>query len=171
MTGYVALLRAVNVGGTGRLTMKALSELCVELGFRNVRTYIQSGNVIFESNLPETAIRKSFEEALMGKLGLKTEVILRTAEELEAVLNENPFPRVEAFKVGVFFQSNPMDDGHFFDNPSGTEEIRMGRREVYIHFPMGMGLSKLRLPTRGGTMRNMNTVSKLADMAGKSQED
>jgi len=155
----------VNVGGTGRLSMKALSEFCVELGLENVRTYIQSGNVIFESDLPETEIRKNLEEALMNKPGLKTEAILRTAEELEAVLAANPFSTAEASKAGVFFQSNSIIDRKLFDNPPTKEVIRMRRREVYIHFPMGMGASKLRLPVETGTMRNMNTVSKLVSMA------
>lgn len=139
---------AVSVGGTGRLSMKALSEFCVELGLENVRTYIQSGNVIFESDLPETEIRKNLEEALMNKLGLKTEAILRTAEELEAVLAANPFSTAEASKAGVFFQSNSIIDRKLFDNPPTKEVIRMRRREVYIHFPMGMGASKLRLPLK-----------------------
>lgn len=164
MTRYIALLRAVNVGGTGRLSMKVLSGLCVELGFENVRTYIQSGNVIFESNLPETEIRKKLEEVLIDRLGLKTEAILRTARELEAVLAANPFPTAEASKVGVFFQSDSIIDRKLFDNPPTKEVIRIGRREVYIHFPMGMGPSKLRLPAETGTMRNMNTVSKLVSM-------
>jgi len=168
MTSYVALLRAVNVGGTGKLSMGALSDLCVGLGFEDVRTYIQSGNVIFENNLTENEIRKNFEEALMGKLGIKTEVIIRTAMELEAVLNANPFPTAKASQVGVFFQSTPIIDRHLFDNSPTKEEVRIGRREAYIHFPMGMGVSKLKFPAKTGTMRNMNTVSKLVSMSRRS---
>jgi len=165
---YIALLRAVNVGGTGKLAMRDLSELCVELGLENVRTYIQSGNIVFESGIPEALIRKNLEEALIHRFGIKTEVILRTSEELKAVLDANPFPTIRPSKVGVFFQSSPIVERRLFDNPSVTEEIRMRDREVYIHFPMGMGVSKLRLPAKSGTMRNMNTVSKLVDMARQS---
>ncbi|CAD7838074.1 hypothetical protein S1OALGB6SA_1179 [Olavius algarvensis spirochete endosymbiont] len=146
MTRYIALLRAVNVGGTGKLSMKTLSDLCIELGLENVRTYIQSGNIVFDSNLAETAIRRALEEALADKLEIKTEVVLRTAKELKAVLDANPFSTSKLSGVGVFFQTSPINDRLF--HPSSTEEIRMGEREVYIHFKAGMASSKLKLPTR-----------------------
>jgi uncharacterized protein (DUF1697 family) len=165
MTAFVALLRAVNVGGTGKLSMSDLSKLCTKLGFKNVRTYIQSGNVIFESQLSETAIRTRLEEALTRVLGKRADVMVRTAAELQAVLDGNPFPNVEPARVGVYFQSDSVKKAQVTQvrGPDG-EEVRLGKREFYIHFPNGMGKSKLKLPGGVGTMRNINTVAKLAQL-------
>ena len=84
MTTCVALLRAINVGGSGKLPMKDLARLCTDLGFGNVRTYIQSGNVIFESRLSEQAIRTKLERALTEKLGKQAAAVVRTAAELRS---------------------------------------------------------------------------------------
>ncbi|MGH7709988.1 MAG: DUF1697 domain-containing protein [Gemmatimonadaceae bacterium] len=166
MTVFVALLRAVNVGGTGKLPMKDLTALCVKLGFKNVRTYIQSGNVIFESALSEKAIRTRLEEALTRILGKQADVIVRTASELKSVLAANPFPNAEPARIGVYFQSDPVNKSQVSPVKAPTgEEVRLGKREFYIHFPDGMGRSKLKLPAGVGTIRNMNTVAKLVDLA------
>lgn len=168
MTVFVALLRAVNVAGTGMLSMKDLSAMCEKLGFENVRTYIQSGNVVFESQLTEKSIRARLEEVLTRKLGKHADVVLRTAAELQSVLKANPFPDVDPRKVGVYFQSDPVDKSRLDEvkTPTG-EEVRLGKREFYIHFPNGMGRSKLKLPASVGTIRNMNTVAKLVGLAMK----
>src|SRR5688572_7023932 len=101
MTTFIALLRAINVGGTGKLPMKDLVLLCTELGFDKVRTYIQSGNVVFASRLSEKTIRTRLEKALTEKLGKQAAVMVRTAAEMQAVLKGNPFPHAEPAKVGV----------------------------------------------------------------------
>lgn len=165
---FVALLRAVNVGGTGKLSMQDLMKLCTKLGFKNPRTYIQSGNVIFESGLAEKAVQRKLEESLTRVLGKPANVIVRTAAELHAVLDANPFPNAEPARVGVYFQSDPVSKSQVTQakGPDG-EDVRLGTREFYIYFPNGMGRSKLKLPGGVGTMRNMNTVAKLADMAAK----
>jgi uncharacterized protein (DUF1697 family) len=166
MTVFIALLRAINVGGTGKLPMKDLSLLCTELGFRKVRTYIQSGNVIFESGLSEKAIQARLEKALTERLGKRADVLVRTASELQSVLKANPFPNAEASKVGVFFRSDVVSKSLLAKVVApGGEKVRLGKREIYIHFPQGMGRSKLRLPGGVGTLRNINTVAKLVDMA------
>lgn len=165
MTQFVALLRAVNVGGTGKLPMKDLMALCSNLGFKKVRTYIQSGNVVFESGLSEKTIRTRLEKVLTEKLGRQANVVVRTAAELRAVLQGNPFTHAQPSKVGVYFQSDRVDERLLNEaGGPGGEEIRLGKREVYIHFPHGMGRSKLRLPAGIGTVRNMNTVTKLVAM-------
>ncbi len=92
MTVFVALLRAVNVGGTGMLPMKDLAGLCTKLGLENVRTYIQTGNVVFASRLSGPAFGESLEKALEAHMGKKVDVILRDAAELRQVLKANPFP-------------------------------------------------------------------------------
>ncbi len=166
MTVYIVLLRAVNVGGTGKLPMKELSALCTGLGFAEVRTYIQSGNVVFESSLSESAIRTRLEKALTERLGKRADVFVRTRAELRAVLEANPFPHAEPAKVGVFFRSDVLPKSLLDEvvAPAG-EEVRLGKREIYIHFPEGMGRSKLKLPGGIGTVRNINTVAKLVEMA------
>ena len=166
MTIFVALLRAINVGGTGKLPMKDLSVLCTGVGFDKVRTYIQSGNVVFESDLSEKAIRTRLEKALTERLGKRADVVVRTGSELRSVLKANPFPHAQPSKVGVYFQSDRVNKNLLGEVvPPGGEELRLGKREIYIHFPDGMGRSKLKLPAGVGTLRNINTVAKLVDMA------
>ncbi len=167
MSIFVALLRAVNVGGTGMLPMKELSAICVKLGFEKVRTYIQSGNVIFESALPERDIQAKLEQVLTKKMGKKIDVMVRSASELRSILEANPFPEAEPAKVMVVFLSHAAPKG-ILDNLAapGGEEVRPGTREIYIYYPNGMGRSKLKLPPSLGaaTARNINTVAKLVAM-------
>ncbi len=122
---WVALLRAVNVGGTGKLPMAELRDIATTIGFEDVRTYIQSGNLLFSSDLPEEEIR-----VLLGKAPVESTTLsgLRTP---------------------------------------GDEEVVAGRREIYVHYPNGMGQSKFVLPRTAGpmTVRNMNTLTKLAASA------
>jgi uncharacterized protein (DUF1697 family) len=168
MTVYVALLRAINVGGTGKLPMTKLKTLCEDLGFDDVRTYIQSGNVVFASRKGEVAVRKTLTTALTKALGKPTDVAVRSAKEMAAVLKKNPFVKAPPAKVGVAFLGKRVTKTMLkaIDIP-GKEEVAAGRREVYIHFPDGMGRSKLKLPKTFGpaTVRNVNTVGKLAAMA------
>src|SRR5262245_50869029 len=130
MAIYVALLRAVNVGGTGKLPMKDLVRLCTDLGFGNVRTYIQSGNVVFESRLAEKTVRVRLEKVLTETLGKKVNVVVRTAAELQSVLKGNPFPDAEPVKVIVYFQSERVNEKLLEKvvAPDG-EEVRLGTRE------------------------------------------
>lgn len=165
---YVALVRGINVGGSGLLPMKELAALCQGLGFASVRTYIQSGNVLFESKLSEAKARRLIEHALEGTMGRKIQVMLRTREELEQILSRNPFAGNEPAKVGIaFLQAGPPPD--LLQNviaPDG-EQIQLGEREIYIYFPIGQGRSKLKMsldvPT---TVRNLNTVAKLVALSG-----
>jgi uncharacterized protein (DUF1697 family) len=163
----VALLRAVNVGGTSILPMKQLSALCADLGFDKVRTYIQSGNVVFESARPEDAIRASLEGALEKHMGKKVDVFVRGADELRRILEANPFPDASGSQVIVLFCDSAVPESVVRDAvaPDG-EQLVLGRRELYIHYPNGMGRSRLKMPTKGivGTARNLNTVAKLVAM-------
>lgn len=171
MTVYVALLRAINVGGTGRLPMKDLAALCTDLGFAEARTYIQSGNVVFESRKAEEAVCKALEAALTAALGKPADVVVRTAAEMAAVLTANPFAKAPPAKVGVAFLNGHLPKAALKEVViPGQEEVALGRREAYIHFPDGMGRSKLKLPKAWGpaTVRNVNTVARLAAMASEA---
>lgn len=147
--------------------MKDLSAICVDLGFEKVRTYIQSGNVVFESALSENAVRAELEQALTTRMGKKAGVIVRTASELRSILEANPFPEAPPAKVSVVFLSETVPK-EFVDRvvAPGGEEVRLGDREIYIRYPEGMGRSKLKLPSTNGpaTARNINTVTKLVAM-------
>lgn len=168
MTTYVALLRAVNVGGTGKLPMKDLTALCLKLGFEDVRTYIQSGNVIFHSTLPSNTVRDALEQALTRKIGKPADVMVRTAADMRQVLESNPFPDKEPNKVAVLFlkQMPEKTVPNEAVTPDG-EQVRLGKREIYVYFPNNMGRSKFKLPRSVGptTGRNINTVAKLVGMA------
>ena len=149
--------------------MQRLQALCAAAGLRDVRTYIQSGNVVFGSDLPEQAVVAVLEQALRQELGRPVGTLLRTAAELRAVLDANPFQDAEPAQVGVTFLAEPAPDALLAGvKPPGREQLRLGRREVYVHYPDGMGRSKLKLPSlaASGTVRNLNTVAKLVAMAG-----
>jgi len=167
VTVYVALLRAVNVGGSGALAMATLRQLCVDAGFLRVETYIASGNVVFESDLAAARAKATLEKALQDCGGAPVGVALRTAEEMRRVLADNPFPEAAPNRtVAIFLDLAPPASAIATARGVKDEQIVGGAREIYIHYPSGQGRSKLAFPDVGlGTARNMNTVAKLADMA------
>src|SRR5579872_4674216 len=103
MASFVALLRAVNVGGTGKLPMSELKQICEELGFAGVRTYIASGNVIFESRKSEAAIKSALEQRLQAYAGKPVGVLVRNAAEMAQIAAENPFPKLASNRTMVMF--------------------------------------------------------------------
>ena len=169
MTVYIALLHAVNVGGTGKLAMEELQALCRKAGFADVRTYIASGNVVFESDGSAIKVKAGLEKRLQAALGKPVGVALRTAAEMSAVLKANLFPKAPSnYTVTIFLDGKPPPDALAQAVGAVREEVRLGRREIYVHYPDGQGRSKLRIPAaKGGTARNMNTVAKLVEMASR----
>jgi uncharacterized protein (DUF1697 family) len=169
MPVFVVLLRAVNVGGTGKLPMGDLKRLCEKVGFRNVRTYIASGNVVAERGGAEDKVKAALEAELQAYAGKPVGVIVRTAAEMAQVVAKNPFPdRAANYTVAIFLNHAPPPDALKNVKGQANEEIRLGVREIYVHYPDGMGRSKLRILTAiDGTARNMNTVAKLAAMAAE----
>ena len=169
MSAYVALLRAVNVGGTGKLEMSELTAMCEAAGFETVKTYIASGNVVFSADLGEAQVRKALEERLEAYAGKPVGVVVRTAREMAEVLKANPFPDAKPnYTVAIFLNGQPADDTlDTLRNRAEGEEVRLGKREIYVSYGAGMGRSKLVIPAaKAGTARNMNTIAKLAEMAG-----
>jgi uncharacterized protein (DUF1697 family) len=169
MTTYIALLRAVNVGGTGKLPMEDLRALCVEAGFAKVRTFIASGNVIFSCRKSEAQVKAILEAHLEDYAGKKVGVFVRTAAEMAAVVANNPFPDAPANRTYAFFlDAPPPRDAIERALGRKDERIALGIREIYVHYAEGMGKSKLRIPAaKAGTARNMNTIAKLAELAAK----
>ena len=170
MTSFVALLRAVNVGGTGKLPMADLKIICEELGFATVRTYIASGNVVFASRKSEAAIKNALEKRLETYAGKPVGVLARTAAEMAQVVADNPFPRAAPNRtMTVFLDRAPPADTLAGIRGQRDEQISLGRREIYIHYGEGMASSKLVIAAaKSGTARNMNTVATLARMAAES---
>jgi uncharacterized protein (DUF1697 family) len=170
MTSFVALLRAVNVGGTGKLPMSDLKAICEELGFGTVRTYIASGNVVFTSRKSEAAVKTALEKRLAVYAGKPVGVLVRSAAEMAQVAADNPFPKMAPNRtMAVFLDRAPPADTLAGARGRKDEDIRLGRREIYIHYGEGMAKSKLVIPAaKTGTARNMNTVAVLARMAGEA---
>ncbi|MBR0757124.1 DUF1697 domain-containing protein [Bradyrhizobium jicamae] len=167
MPRYVALLRAVNVGGTGKLPMTELKAMCVDAGFADVATYIASGNVVFSSKLGAAKVKTALEARLQAYAGKPVGVAVRTAEEMAAVLKANPFPKEPPNRtVAIFLDEAPPKDVLKEIKGQQDEQVRLGKREIYVAYRNGMGQSKLRIPAAAqGTARNINTIAKLAEMA------
>lgn len=167
MTAYVALLRAVNVGGTGKLPMSELKAMCVAEGFEKVQTYIASGNVVFSTDQSELEVKAALEKRLAAYAGKPVGVIVRTAKEMADVLDANPFPGAPRnWTVAIFLDSPPPADTLEALRGRKDEEVRLGKREIYVAYGAGMGRSKLKIPAgTNGTARNINTIAKLAELA------
>ena len=169
MTAYVALLRAVNVGGTGKLPMADLRTLCQDSGFTRVETYIASGNVVLESKAAASKVKSDLEARLLAHVGKSVGVVVRTADEMQAVFRANPFTDTEpSHTYAIFLDARPPVDALDQVTGQSNEELRLGHREIFVHYPSGSGRSKLKIPAaKAGTARNMNTIAKLAEMVSK----
>ena len=168
MPTYVALLRAVNVGGTGKLAMADLKAICAAEGFNKVATYIASGNVVFEAKAQAPRIKAALEKRLRAHAGKPVGVMLRTAQEIATVLRSNPFPKSAPNRTVVIFLDEPPPPAALEGiRGRADEEVRLGTREIYVAYgPAGIGRSKLKIPAaEKGTARNINTVAKLAELA------
>jgi len=167
MTAYIALLRAVNVGGTGKLPMAELKAMCEAEGFETVKTYIASGNVVFTSRLKEKAVKAALEARLADYAGKPVGVMVRTVAEMSAVEAANPFKAAPGNRVvAIFLDEAPAKNALADVKHQASEELRLGKREIYVRYDEGMASSKLVIPAaKAGTARNMNTVAKLAELA------
>jgi uncharacterized protein (DUF1697 family) len=167
MNTYIALLRAVNVGGTGKLPMAELRAMCEGAGFGMVRSFIASGNVVFESRHTAKQVAAALESRLHAYAGKPVGVLLRTGPEMAAVLAANPFPDAAPNRVvAIFLDAAPPVDALQHLSGQRDEDVALGVREIYVHYGDGMADSRLKIPAaRNGTARNMNTIAKLAAMA------
>ncbi|MEO6364880.1 MAG: DUF1697 domain-containing protein [Luteimonas sp.] len=167
MKTYIALLRAINVGGTGKLTMAELRTLCDACGFVDVRTYIASGNVVLRSASTAAQVKASLESRLAEHAGKPVSVLVRNKAEMADVLADNPFPMHAPNRtVAIFLDDPPPLDALTTVSGRQDEEIALGKREIYVHYGDGMADSRLKIPAGlSGTARNINTVMKLVAMA------
>lgn len=175
MITYICFLRGINVGGNNMIPMDELKLLFSDLGFRDVKTYIQSGNVVFRfKNTPPDKLEKLIKEAIQKKFGLNIENMIRTLKELKDIIDRNPFPDAEGNKAYItFLQTNPLEIPLDAINKvkAPSESLIFSDREIYVHCPEGYGKTKLsnnflekklKIP---GTSRNLNTVHYLYNLA------
>lgn len=164
MTAFVALLRAVNVSGTGLLPMAELRAMGEACGFARVRTHIASGNLLFDSDLGEEAVTGAIEERLERFFGKRVPVFVRSAVEMRQIAASNPFPDEPGSRNMVFFLSGPPP-ADLMNRIRGlqNERIALGAREISVAYGDGIRHTKLKLPDPDGrTARNRNTVEKIA---------
>jgi uncharacterized protein (DUF1697 family) len=178
MPTYVAMLRGVNVG-QNILRMERLRELCASGGMKNARTYVHSGNVVFEGEGPAAKWCAVLEKKLVGETRLPVSVMVRTAAEMNQVLAGNPFLKekgIDRTRMGaVFLQETSSTAGlaamEAMKPKIGKERFHVAGREIYIHCPDGFGRAKLYLLDKPlaqkTTTRNWNTVEKLCAMCGE----
>jgi uncharacterized protein (DUF1697 family) len=172
----VAMLRGVNVGGK-IVSMERLRDSLAGLGFENVRTYIQSGNVVFNVAGVSSDLSKRIENTIFQGFHLPVSVILRTSTEMKSVIGRNPYagePGIDQSRLHVTFLSTAPARGALkalAEIPAGTDTFRHSGKEIYLYCPTGYGKTKLSnnmiekvLATRA-TTRNWNTVGKLFEMS------
>ena len=175
MPVYIALLRGINVSGQKLIKMTDLKELFQSLGCNNVQTYIQSGNVVFESAETEPSnLESQIMQAISSKYGFDVEVMVRTVEEFGRIIEKNPFPEAEGNKLYISFFRNPQQEIPFeeLDKVKSDSEVYLFFESVmFLYCPEGYGITKLSNPfiekklKTVATTRNLNTVLKLIEMA------
>jgi len=172
MTPFIALLRGVNVVGHRIVAMEELRTTLADLGYRNVRPALASGNVVFEGKSARTALlEKKLEKDLKQALALETAVMVRHPREWQAIIARNPFEREAAADPSRFLvlvlkeePSRGAVEATLAGN-QGPERLEVLGREAFIVYPNGVGKSRLNLKPLGtGTARNWNTVLRLRTM-------
>ncbi len=172
---YVGLLRAVNLGATRKVPMAELRELMADLGFEDVSTLLQSGNVVFSAPSAAAAtIAGRIEVALEERFGFAVPTMVRTGAQLERIVADNPFPDGDDHptQLHVSFADGPVKAAALKDvdpDAFAPEAFRVGREELYLWFPNGAGRAKMKVPFEKLlgvrlTARNWNTVLKLRDL-------
>jgi uncharacterized protein (DUF1697 family) len=180
MPVYIALLRGINIGPHKRMKMEKLRGSCEALGFAEVKTYIQSGNIVFRTGiLRREALTKKLEEGIVRDFGFSSDIIIRSKEELDEIVAGNPLLRergVDESKLHVVFVRKAPSPAAIRKLESLTlepDKIRHAGQEIYFYFPNGVSGSSLwkhpldRILEVPGTMRNWRTVITLSGMAAE----
>ena len=174
MPVYASLLRGINVGGRNLMPMAALAEVYAKAGCTQVKTLLQSGNVVFRGSGRPAPLAKKLGAAIAGRFGVRPALFLRTAAELQAALAANPFPQQAkadpSHLILLFFDGQPPAAAakSLAAWDRGPEEAKLAGGVLYIYYPDGMGRTRLtnaileRALGALGTARNFSTVTKLA---------
>jgi uncharacterized protein (DUF1697 family) len=176
-SSHIALLRGINIGPHKRIKMEALQRAIRELGFEDVRTYIQSGNVVFKTATTDTGrLANKIEKKLLSAFGFPVPVIVRTSAELHQVIQKNSFLKevgVDTSKLHVTFLSGSPEKTvlkTLNTIAAGPDRVRCNGKEIYLHCPNGYGETKLsnialeKVLSVQATTRNWKTVTKLYEM-------
>jgi uncharacterized protein (DUF1697 family) len=168
MVAYVALLRAVNVGGTGKLPMAELRAMGKASGFANVRTFIASGNLLFESDQDEAIVKAAIEAQLAAYARKPVLVLIRTADEMRAVIAADPFPDAHPSRHLVYFHSTPPTQALIAGcRDINGERLALGTRELYVDYGDGIRFTRLKIPGIGAsTGRSINSVRRMTALFG-----
>ena len=172
MTGWVALLRGINVGGRNRVPMAELRVVFEQAGLRSVSSYIQSGNVLFTGEVAgRDALSRRLEQAVRDAFGVSSPVVLRTAAELARITASPPFGPGTSQTHVAFLDGEPRDRGALESFDAAPDRFELVGTEVYLLYPNGVHGSRLtgallerRLDVTA-TLRNWRTVTKLAELA------
>jgi len=178
MQTWIALFRGINVGGRNSLPMKRLKELLTELGAQNIRTYIQSGNAVFEHSVSNAAdLAEQIGLAVQKAQGFNPQVMLLTQPELEAAIAANPYPEAvdDPKSLHLYFLATPATDpklNELEELKSNSEAFTLTDQVFYLFAPEGIGRSKLaekaeRKLAVATTARNWRTVTKVAELLGE----
>jgi uncharacterized protein (DUF1697 family) len=166
MQSYVVLLRAVNLTGTGKIAMSDLKALCVAAGCDSFGTYIASGNVVLKSARTEPDLRAEIGRRVEALMGKPVGIITRTPAELARGIAANPFSGTDPARTHIcFFDQPPPADALERIRHRLDEEVVLGERELFLHYPNGQGQSRMVVPAMSvGTARNLNTARKLLEL-------
>lgn len=166
MTAFVALIRAVNVSGTGKLPKEDLQAIGEACGFETCRTFINSGNLLFTSGLGEAEVKQRIEARIAAFFGRPVPVYVRSAKEMAAAVKQDPFTDDHPSRRFAFFIDERPVQAMLDEARDVTgERMALGPRLLYVSYGEGIGKSKLKLPAvKLGTARNMNSVGKMADL-------
>jgi uncharacterized protein (DUF1697 family) len=176
-SGQVSLIRGINVGGHAPVPMTRLRAIYEALGVEDVRTHLQSGNVAYRSDRLPDDIATQAEASLQEEFGLPIRVLGRRASDLARIVADNPFPDTDPSRhVVVFLSAAPPADARArLERLAATgETVHVGEREIQIHYPQGMGGSKVSpaVLERNGlvaTARNWRTVTRLLELASQDR--
>lgn len=160
----------MNVGGTGKLPMAELRLMCEEAGFESVSTYIASGNVVFKSDDSEDEVKRLLEKRLEDYAGKKVDVYVRSVREMKDLVEINPYSDEPGNKTAVIFlDRKPPADLEAIAKGVKDEKFQGADREIFVSYPDGLGTTRLEFDQKmvRGTTRNMNTVTKLSEMAAE----
>lgn len=176
MNRKIGILRGINVGGKRKILMADLKSLCEELGLKNVKTYIQSGNLIFNSDKPNSELENKLEKAITEKFGFDVPVIVRTEKELESSISKNPFIAKDAdiYQLHLTFlkeKPNEEDIERILTFNYEPDKFKIAEKDIFIFCAGKYHESKLtnnffeKQLEVGATTRNWKTVMKLSELS------
>lgn len=178
MPAYIAMLRGINIGSSKRVEMVRLKKMFEDLGFKNVRTYIQSGNVVFEGRGTVPGLAAKIDKGMMKEFGFSALIMMRTEDEMAQAIDNNPFVKQSqknpAYVHVCFLSDAPAAEAVKALHTLGTknEQVKRVGNEVYVYHVDGLGKAKVlnhgvleRVLRVKVTMRNWNTSSRLLEMA------